>query len=185
MICATLAHGKRSGDRMATTVDTLGPRAKPLGTDTYEKILAVGAVVLGLAMVAAIARGHAHWREVPALIWLHLLTIASAVTLTPTMLLSARGSLRHRRLRRVWAVAMLATAALSFGIHVGNPGGYSVIHLLSAWTLVQVPLIWWTARTRKVVRHRRAVRGMVTGALLVAGFFTFPFHRLLGMWLFG
>ena len=115
---------------MATTVDTLGPRAKPLGTDTYEKILAVGAVVLGLAMVAAIARGHAHWREVPALIWLHLLTIAIAVT---------------------------------------HPGGYSVIHLLSAWTLVQVPLIWWTARTRKVVRHRRAVRGMVTGALLGRG----------------
>jgi uncharacterized membrane protein len=29
------------------------------------------------------------------------------------------------------------------------------------------------------------VRGMVTGALLVAGFFTFPFGRMLGAWLFG
>jgi uncharacterized membrane protein len=34
------------------------------------------------------------------------------------------------------------------------------------------------------VRHRRGVRAMVTGALLIAGFFTFPFDRLLGHWLF-
>jgi hypothetical protein len=25
----------------------------------------------------------------------------------------------------------------------------------------------------------------VVGALLTAGFFTFPFHRMLGSWLFG
>jgi uncharacterized membrane protein len=30
-----------------------------------------------------------------------------------------------------------------------------------------------------------AARGMVLGALLVAGFFTFPFGRLMGRWLFG
>jgi uncharacterized membrane protein len=35
-----------------------------------------------------------------------------------------------------------------------------------------------------VKRHRRSVRAMVTGALLIAGFFTFPFNRLLGHWLF-
>jgi len=49
---------------------------------------------------------------------------------------------------------------------------------------VAAPLIWWTARTHRVAAHRRQVRGMVTGALLVAGFFTLPFGRLLGRWLF-
>jgi uncharacterized membrane protein len=78
---------------------------------------------------------------------------------------------------------MIATAMLSFGIRTG--GRFSVIHLLSLFTLFQVPLIWWTARHHQIVRHRRAVRGMVTGALLIAGFFTFPFDRLLGHWLFG
>jgi uncharacterized membrane protein len=43
----------------------------------------------------------------------------------------------------------------------------------------------WAARTHRYAAHRRAVRGMVTGALLIAGFFTFPFGRLLGHWLFG
>ena len=80
---------------------------------------------------------------------------------------------------------MTLTALLSFNLRVINPGGFSFIHLLSAWTLIQVPIIVWTARTHNVVRHRRAVRGMVIGALLVAGFFTFPFGRLMGNWLFG
>ena len=74
---------------------------------------------------------------------------------------------------------------LTLGIKGINHGGFSVIHILSLWVLIQVPILWWTARTHRVARHRRSVRGMVTGALLIAGFFTFPFDRLLGHWLFG
>lgn len=59
-----------------------------------------------------------------------------------------------------------------------------MIHILSVWTVIQVPIIWWTARNHKIARHRSAVRGMVFGALLIAGFFTFPFDRMLGRWLF-
>ena len=80
---------------------------------------------------------------------------------------------------------MLATAISSFFIRQTGNGSFSLIHLLSILTLVQVPRLWWFARTHQVDRHRRAVRVMVAGALLVAGFFTFPFDRLLGHWLFG
>lgn len=66
-----------------------------------------------------------------------------------------------------------------------NQGGLSWIHILSAWTPLQVPLIIWSARTHNVKRHRAPVRGMVLGALLIAGIFTFPFDRLMGRWLFG
>jgi len=61
----------------------------------------------------------------------------------------------------------------------------SLIHILSAWTLIQLPLIVWHARNHRHQKHRGAVRGMVIGALLAAGFFTFPFERLMGRWLFG
>ena len=44
-------------------------------------------------------------------------------------------------------------------------------------------MIWWSARNHRLDRHRAMVRGMVTGALVIAGFFTFPFGRLLGHWL--
>jgi uncharacterized membrane protein len=48
-----------------------------------------------------------------------------------------------------------------------------------------LPLLVWHARRHNHAKHRAAVRGIVTGALLIVGFFTFPFDRLMGEWLFG
>ena len=101
------------------------------------------------------------------------------------MLLRPRGTRSHRRLGWLWVAAMFLTALLSLFVRNANHGGFSFIHILSVWTLIQVPILAWSARTHNVKRHRGAVRGMVTGALLIAGFFTFPFDRLLGHWLFG
>lgn len=158
-------------------------KAKSLGVDRYEKILAAAAAILFVAAATAIGRGQNEWSRVPAIVWAHLATVLIATGLTPMMLLRRRGDARHRQLGTIWVAAMLVTALLSLGVRTG--GGFSVIHILSVWTLIQVPIIWWSARTHNVVRHRRTVRGMVTGALVVAGFFTFPFDRLLGHWLFG
>ncbi|MEH3157708.1 MAG: hypothetical protein PGN08_01590 [Sphingomonas taxi] len=157
----------------------------PLAADGYEKALSVAAMLLLAAVVTALLRGHAHWAAVPGIVWAHIVTILVALALTPVILLGPRGDTRHRMLGRVWAGAMLLTAALSFGIHLTNPGGFSVIHILSVWVLIQVPVLWYAARRHRVALHRRSVRGLVTGALLIAGFFTFPFDRLLGRWLFG
>ena len=119
------------------------------------------------------------------MVWWHIATIVTALVLTPVMLLRRRGDRLHRRLGWVWATAMAATAAMTFGIRGLNQGSLSLIHILSAWTLIQVPVIVWAARAHNVARHRGAVRGMVTGALIIAGVFTFPFDRLMGHWLFG
>lgn len=169
---------------MATAIGRGGTRVKPWAADTYEKVLSVGALLLLAAVLAAILRGQAQWAMVPGIVWAHILTILVALGLTPVILLSPRGDRRHRVLGRIWAAAMLLTALLSFGIREAN-GGFSFIHILSAWVVIQVPLLWYAARTHKVALHRGSVRGMVTGALLIAGFFTFPFGRLLGRWLFG
>lgn len=170
---------------MASAVNT-GPRSVSLARPgRIDRLLAIGAVILFGAAVAAVVRGYDQWRIVPVLIWVHLTTILFATALTPVMLLRTRGDRQHRTIGKIWITAMLATAITSLFIHISGPGRFSVIHLLSFWTLFQVPLIWWTARHHNVARHRRAVHGMVIGALLVAGFFTFPFHRLLGNWLFG
>ena len=169
---------------MATAIGRGGTRVKPWAADAYEKALSVGALLLLAAVLAAILRGQAQWAMVPGIVWAHILTILVALGLTPVILLSPRGDRRHRVLGRIWAAAMLLTALLSFGIREAN-GGFSFIHILSAWVVIQVPLLWYAARTHKVALHRGSVRGMVTGALLIAGFFTFPFGRLLGRWLFG
>lgn len=169
---------------MATMARDIRPKFKPIAPDRFERILAGGAVVLLAAVVIALAKGWGEWDRIPATVWAHLATITVATALTPIMLLRRRGDRLHRRMGWVWASAMILTAAISFAIRDINQGGLSFIHILSAWTLFQVPLIVWSARRHNVAQHRSSVRGMVTGALLVAGFFTFPFDRLLGHWLF-
>ena len=169
---------------MATvTVGTV--RAKPLAADGYEKFLSVAAIALLLAVLTALVRGYPRWGTVPPLVWAHLATILPALALTPVMLLRPRGDSLHRLLGKIWVAAMFLTAAISFGVRGSQHGGFSLIHLLSAFVVVAAPMIWLSARNHNIARHRRMVRGMVTGALLIAGFFTFPFGRMLGAWLFG
>ncbi|HEU4650785.1 MAG TPA: hypothetical protein VFS49_05165 [Croceibacterium sp.] len=161
------------------------PRVHPWAPQAFDKLLALAALALLAAVLAALARGFGQWERVPAVVWAHIATILVALVLTPLMLLRKRGDRPHRVLGWTWASALFLTALISFWVRTINPGGFSLIHLLSVLTIVQVPLIVLYARRHDWKRHRTAVRGMVTGALLVAGFFTFPFGRLLGAWLFG
>lgn len=160
------------------------PAAASLRLDLYERLLAVAAIVLAAAALVAIARGAAEWARVPGVVWLHLATVLLATVLTPVILLRRRGDARHRLLGRVWVAAMLATAAISLFVH-GSGSRFGPIHILSLVVLATAPALWWSARQHQVARHRRLARGLVTGALVIAGFFTFPFDRLLGHWLLG
>jgi hypothetical protein len=87
------------------TVST--PSATLLAPDSYERALSAGAIVLLVCVVAAVIKGHAHWAEIPVLIWPHLLTIAVAVALTPVILLRRCGTRAHRKLGWVWVVAFV------------------------------------------------------------------------------
>lgn len=169
---------------MATIATDAKQPIKSIAPDLYERVLGWASIALLAAVVVALAKGYPAWGRVPAVVWPHLLTIVVVLAITPVMF-RRRGDARHRLLGRIWVVLMLMTAVLSFRIRGISDGGFSFIHLLSVWTVIQAPLIWWTARNHKIVAHRSSVRGMTTGALLVAGFFTFPFNRLLGHWLFG
>jgi len=162
----------------------------PLRANTFDRVvtdrgLGIAAGIMLAVVAVAVARGHTDWGRISWHVWAHLATMATALALTPVMLLRRKGSASHRTLGRVWAGAMVLTALFSLLIRDSNHGGFSVIHILSVWVLLQVPLLVWRARTHNVVGHRRGVRGIVFGALLIAGFFTFPFDRLLGHWLFG
>jgi uncharacterized membrane protein len=167
------------------TIAKQAERPKPITPDLFERLLALGSIILIAAVAAALFRGQSEWHLIKPNLWIHLGTIILALELTPIMLLRKRGDRLHRQLGIVWVAAMILTAIVSFTIRDANDGSFSFIHILSVWTLVQVPLIYWSARTHNITKHRSSVRGMVFGALLIAGFFTFPFDRLLGHWLFG
>lgn len=152
--------------------------------DWYEKLLATVAAVLFVIVIVALAKGHADWSRVPRGVWLHLATIMVALALTPYILLRPRGTPVHRLLGKVWVTAMTATAAISLFVRYSNPGHFSFIHILSVFVLVMAPRVWLTARRHNLAGHRGTVRGLVTGALVIAGYFTLLDTRLLGMWLF-
>ena len=169
--------------RPALAPDRLAPDR--LAPDRLERALGWAALVLLVAALAAVVRGHAGWTMVPPAIWLHLLTVMIALALTPVILWQKRGTRLHRRLGTIWAGAMFISALDSFWILETNHGHFSPIHLLSAFVAVQTPRLVLTARAHNHAAHRRTVRGLVIGGLLTAGALTFPFHRLLGRWLFG
>ena len=176
---------------MATTPTQTGVRA--FADRLFSnRMLAAAATLLFVVAAAAILKGRSDWPQIPRLVWLHLGSVLTATALTPIMLLRRKGDDRHRTLGYAWVTAMVMTAAtsLAFKTGVAGPtlgvfsGDFSPIHLLSIYTLLQVPLIVARARRHNWAGHERAVRSMVIGALLVAGFFTFPFDRMLGAWLF-
>ena len=170
---------------MATLFMKADAKVGSLAPNWYDKVLSAAAMLLLAAVIVALARGVGQWPQVPPVIWAHLTTVLIALILTPWMLLRPRGTKTHRRLGKIWLTAMVATAALSLFVKTTNPGQFSLIHILSIFTLIMAPRVWLTAHARQVARHRATVRGLVTGALLIAGFFTLPPFRLIGSGLFG
>lgn len=160
--------------------------ARSLAPTRLDYLLGILAIaILGAALIALV-RGMAEWHLLPARLWFHIITVVTATALTPVMLWRRRGDTGHRILGYIWVACMVSTALVSFTLHFLNPpGGFSPIHLLSVLTLVVCWQLVAKARAHKPFEHRGQVRGIVTGALLIAGFFTFPFNRLMGTWLQG
>ncbi len=159
--------------------------------------LAAAAALMALVMLTAIWRGRADWANHSLLLQLHIASMVLILGLTGPMLLLPKGTRRHRLMGRTWAALMFgnAIATLFFNAaadHGPQPrwggvfvGDVSPIHALSLFVAVMVPLAVQRARAHDVAGHQRAIRGLVIGSLLVAGFFTLPFGRLMGVWLMG
>lgn len=160
-------------------------RTNPLAPTALDYLLAAGSLAMLAAVAGALGRGMGDWGRLPPVVWFHIATICVALVLTPIMLLRNRGDRRHRQLGYVWLGAMATTSLASYGIRYMEHGGLSWIHILSTITLFGCWRAWSTARRHDWRNHRRTLRMIVGGALLLAGFFTFQFDRILGRWLMG
>jgi uncharacterized membrane protein len=98
------------------------------------------------------------------LIALHAIGATFSLAVGALVILRRRkGDRAHRRVGRVWMVAMYWTAGSSFGIRALHPGHLSWIHGLSAWTIVSLTVAVWAARTHRVRTHRDFVVGSYLG----------------------
>jgi|SRR4029077_4757938 uncharacterized membrane protein len=95
-------------------------------------------------------------------------------------LLRPKGTLPHRTAGWIWVGLMAVVAVSSFWIHqIRLLGTWSPIHLLSIFTLSELPIAVWKARHHRVADHRRIMIAIFAGALVVAGLFTLAPGRIM------
>jgi uncharacterized membrane protein len=88
-----------------------------------------------------------------------------ALVLGTVMVVRRKGDRSHRRIGRIWMVVMYWVVLSSFGITRLNPGHFSWIHGLSAWTFLSLTMAWRAARKGDVRRHRGWAVGSYCGLL--------------------
>jgi uncharacterized membrane protein len=119
-------------------------------------------------------------------IQLHAFAAMAALVLGLVQLSASKGTLPHRTLGWIWVALMVVVSVTAFFIHeIRLWGPWSPIHLLAIFTLVTLPLAVWAARRHVVARHRSAMIAIFTGALVVAGLFTFVPGRIMHTVVFG
>ena len=117
---------------------------------------------------------------------LHALAAMTAFALGLVQFAAPKGTLPHRTLGWIWVGLMALVAISSFWIHqIRLVGSWSPIHLLSIFVLVMLPLAVWRAHTHQVAAHRRAMIGLFSGALVIAGLFTLLPGRIMHAVVFG
>lgn len=171
---------------MASAVPVIHCR-QPLPTRLQPVLVLAAAGLCGVILLAfarqAAGGGFAAPNDRSIWLALHLGSVVPALPLGAVVLFGRKGTVRHKRLGRVWAVLMLVGALSSFGLH-SLLGHLSPIHLLSALTLFAIPYGVRSAMRGDVARHQRIMVRVYIG-LISAGLFAFVPGRLFGLWLFG
>jgi uncharacterized membrane protein len=112
-------------------------------------------------------------------IQVHVYTALAAIVLGAVMMTSVKGRTFHRVAGWVWVSIMMVAAGSSLFITGLNGDKWSLIHLLSGWTLIAAPLALVAARRHKVRQHRRAMMGLFYFGVLIAGALAFIPGRLM------
>ncbi|TDN57852.1 DUF2306 domain-containing protein [Paraburkholderia sp. BL10I2N1] len=111
----------------------------------------------------------------------HIAAATLSVILGTAVLLTDKGTPRHKWLGRLWVAAMFATTLSSFDIRELNPGHFSWVHGLSLLTFVSLGRAIWAIRQGNVHGHQLAMRGSFIGLVLAGIAAVATPHRLLNI----
>ena len=121
----------------------------------------------------------------PAVLQIHVFAALSAAGLGAMMMMSRKGARFHRSAGWIWVTLAAAVAVSSLFIVGLNGDHWSWIHILSALTLIGLPVAVIAARRHDVRMHRRQMMGLFYGGFVIAGAFTFIPGRLMWRIVFG
>jgi len=125
------------------------------------------------------------WEQLSWVIKAHVIAALTALVIGTAILFRRKGGGFHKALGWSWVAAMAATALSSLWITELNHGVWSLVHLLSGWTIVALPMAIFAIRRRNVAAHRRAMTGIFVGGLLIAGGLSFIPGRFMFEFFFG
>lgn len=115
---------------------------------------------------------------------IHLAAVLPALLLGAVQLATPKGTPLHKTLGWLWVVAIAVAAVSSFWIvGLNKAGGFSVIHLLSLWTLISLGCAIWFIRRGNVRAHKGFMIGTFVG-LAAAGLGALAPGRTLYAFLF-
>ena len=117
--------------------------------------------------------------EIAPVLQAHIAGAVLSFAIGTILLLGVKGRTFHRVLGYTWIVTMAVTAISSLFLTGLNGDRYSLIHLLSGWTIIVLPMGLAAARRRKIAQHRKTMTGLFMGGMLIAGLFTFLPGRLM------
>ncbi len=109
----------------------------------------------------------------------HLLAAMAALVLGAVLMAVRKGRTFHRMAGWMWVVLVAVVAVSSLFITGLNRGHWSLLHLLTGWTMIILPLAVIAARRRVVGRHRRMMMGLFYGGFAINLAFAFIPGRVL------
>lgn len=116
----------------------------------------------------------------------HAFAALAALALGIVQFSAPKGSPPHRAIGWAWGGLMAAVALSSFFIHgMRWVGPFGPIHLLSLYVVWALPMALFAAHRGDVERHRRMMRGLFLGGLVLAGLFTLWPGRIMHQVVFG
>lgn len=104
-------------------------------------------------------------RELTFPIAIHLAAVLPAVAVGLAQLMLPKGTRWHKALGWAWVAAMAVAALSSFWIFGINNDGFSVIHLLSVFVLLNLAAAIWSIRRGQVSAHRKFMVGTLLGLM--------------------
>ncbi len=174
--------------RLSLPFKSIAPRIRP-GKPSNRAVLGIGiAAYAALSWMILNANGNPpiHFRidasrlvDASSVLKVHIAAALSAFAIGTVLMLGVKGRGMHKTLGYGWVAAMAVTAISSFFITGLNGNHFSFIHGISAWTLIGLPMGIAAARRRKIAKHRKEMTSMFTGAMLIAGLFTFLPGRMM------
>ena len=117
------------------------------------------------------------------LVFFHLVTAFAALLIGGVVLLRRKGTFDHRLLGWTWVVLMASTAIASAFIRdykAPNLYGFTPIHAFTLLVAFMLPRGIWFIKRGNITGHRKTMRGLYTGACVIAGVFTLLPGRFLG-----